>query len=1033
MTKFVVFSLCLFFSVITTLGSATTTQGNQTKLEQLKILKSKLDALNKRNRRLSDTLQKSINYNRRTKKAFNKFKNSGKYKNASQQTQLEEALLKTKDELALSNAQKTSLEKEIRGLLSSDVDIWKVVANKTIILKKIKNELIADSKKQIVLLNRKLTKSKKQITRKKRRLENAKSKILARYLDRDRLLSKIIDDKNVVLTKKITIVQKRIEKILEKENKYLFAKQAKLSVLKKTFQKKKDKAFTKQQDGLTRIDDDFDNNISKWITILDKTDPSLSHNRLTFEHTGKLEALESNYYRKEDEFTKALNLIKTQYKNFVNGEKATFNLMLGSANESVKKVKKQLDDIKSKVIKINQEADKSIAILTENRAIDRDSFRLRKSKLKEKIVEVNYVSDEVLKSSIARLQRLKARLDNLNLEIKVTSIYDKSVYTKKEQLAIVKMQIKALNKTDLSLKSANKSIKEALMDTFKRLQDIEAQQIAIYQKKYQKIDEARERIVKKELKKLKVIKKKYRKVLVLYRKEDTRNNAIIVEKEKHYQEVKLELEDKLKNIKDVFDYEKNRLIENHQVTLSKYDTEIKHNKLTRSKALREKRSLMDLKRLEKRKLIRNFDLFQQRQQKVFVSRKGELESQIEDIEHRFARQVKTLKEKETQLLSEKNQNELDYKNNIKIHQVTRDFALQGVEKVLEDLSSLEDKLIGETTERLIGLEKSQKKSEKEFENSLANLDLAKKSFEKFISAKKNLTKNKLGLTKYTKNIMDSFNLLVEKEHMNQKRKKSKKQKFVTKDRSIRMLENILVKSKDFKPKYELIEGGCFLPDLLDSKATREVCVKDFYISNHEVTNAEYREINPNHYSGKFENQPLNHENQPVARVSWLDALTYTKELSKQTGETYRLPTAAEWEYAARAGTTENIPYPKARDACFYANVADETIKKVHKKWTVHNCLDGFYVSSPVGYYKPNDFGLYDMLGNVWEWTCPKYEKLISGQLSCVGLNSPKSQLKISRGGSWFSSPKSMRFGFKYAKPYDFVDKNVGFRLVREVE
>lgn len=1061
MTKFVIFILFCFLNVVAIdraiaisaaeskaknlkeLQEALASSGKNSKKvrkktnkrQQLKILKSKLDALNKRNRKLSNSLQKSINYSRQKQKffdeAFDKFKNSNRSNTKTRQGQkkLKDELLKVKDELALSKSQKNDLEKEIKHLLSSDVDIWKVVENKTVILKKIKDELITNTKKHIFLLNKKLVTGKKEITKKRKRLVSAKSKILAKYADRERLLSRIVDDKNILLTKKINLIQKRIEKILNKKNKFFLKRQAELTILKQVFQKKKDNAFAKQQKKLTRIENNFSEDIKKWVEVLDKTDPSLSHNRFTFEHTNKLEVLVSDYDRKKDTLTKALNLVEAKYKIFSNGEKADFNFMLSSANEGVKKVKKQLNDIKNKISKINQNSDKQISILTENREIDYDSFKLRRDKLKEKIAEVNYVSDEVMRDNIARLQHLKARLNKLNLEIKQTNI-DETVYTKKEQLAIVKMQVNALAGTDLSLKSVNKSIKNALMNSLKRLHNIEDEQVARYQKKYQQIDKEKNDIIKKELKKLKSIKSNYHKVLALYRKKDKRNNAIIVEKEKRYQEQKLEVEDKLKNIQDVFEYKKSSLIDNYQIVLSQYDNDIKNNQLTRTKALREKRNLMDLWRLEKRELIRNYDLSQQRLKKTFVSRKEELESEISDIEYRFSGQIKTLKEKETQFLSEKNQNELEYKSNIKTHIVTRDFALEGIEKVLEDLHNLENKIIGETTEKLIALKKNKAKSEKEFITSLANLDLAQKSFEKFLATKKNLTKDKQGLVKYTKNIMDSFNLLVEKENMYQKSKKPRQRKGITKDRNLRILEDILVKSKAFKPKYELIDGGCFIPDSLEKK---QICVKDFYMSNHEVTNAEYRKIYPDHYSGKFERQPLSHDNQPVVRVSWLDALAYAKEISKKTGVNYRLPTENEWEYAARAGVKENKLYPKDIDACFYANVADATIKKEHPKWIVHNCLDGFYVSSPVGYYKPNNFGLYDMLGNVWEWTCPKYEKLISGKLSCVGLNAPKSVLKVSRGGSWFSSPKSMRFGFKYAKPYDFVDKNVGFRLVREVE
>jgi chromosome segregation ATPase len=150
MFKFFLFSLCLIFSV-TTLESATQKKDDN-KLEQLKILKSRLDALNKRNKRLTRSLKKSLDDSRKKQKKYDevvdKFQNiqQGSQKNSKQEKKLKDELSHIKDELALSNFNKKKLEKEIKDLLSSDVDIWKVVSNKTIILKKTKDKLIASTK-----------------------------------------------------------------------------------------------------------------------------------------------------------------------------------------------------------------------------------------------------------------------------------------------------------------------------------------------------------------------------------------------------------------------------------------------------------------------------------------------------------------------------------------------------------------------------------------------------------------------------------------------------------------------------------------------------------------------------------------------------------------------------------------------------------------------------------------------------------------------------------------------------------------------
>jgi len=112
----------------------------------------------------------------------------------------------------------------------------------------------------------------------------------------------------------------------------------------------------------------------------------------------------------------------------------------------------------------------------------------------------------------------------------------------------------------------------------------------------------------------------------------------------------------------------------------------------------------------------------------------------------------------------------------------------------------------------------------------------------------------------------------------------------------------------------------------------------------------------------------------VINVSWDDATDYSQWLSKQTGHEYRLPTEAEWEYAARAGT-ETAQYwgNNPDDACRYANVYDNTSKKNGLAWPNHNCTDGYAKTAPIGSFEPNGFGLFDMLGNVSEQTCSEYE------------------------------------------------------------
>jgi formylglycine-generating enzyme required for sulfatase activity len=172
------------------------------------------------------------------------------------------------------------------------------------------------------------------------------------------------------------------------------------------------------------------------------------------------------------------------------------------------------------------------------------------------------------------------------------------------------------------------------------------------------------------------------------------------------------------------------------------------------------------------------------------------------------------------------------------------------------------------------------------------------------------------------------------------------------------------------------------------------------------------------------------ENHPVVCVSWNDISAYAAWLSQQTGHTYRLPTEAQWEYAARAGTTTSRYWGNnPNEACRYANVADKTAKNKYSNWTIHNCTDGYVYTAPAGSFKPNAFGLFDMLGNVWEWTCSKYENKYKGEENKCTV--PKSgTLWALRGGAWGNIPRSVRAAFRGGAAHEDRDADIGFRLVR---
>jgi formylglycine-generating enzyme required for sulfatase activity len=236
-----------------------------------------------------------------------------------------------------------------------------------------------------------------------------------------------------------------------------------------------------------------------------------------------------------------------------------------------------------------------------------------------------------------------------------------------------------------------------------------------------------------------------------------------------------------------------------------------------------------------------------------------------------------------------------------------------------------------------------------------------------------------------------------------------------------------------------IAGGCFQMGSPEGEEGRDdderqhrVCVDDFALAAHEVTNRQYRLFERDHDSGDFGGHSLNGDDQPVVKVSWKEATAYAEWLSKRTGKRFRLPTEAEWEYAARAGTTTARYWGEDPDeACSYANVHDRTSKRVNGiDWTHHDCDDGHAVTAPVGTFRPNRWGLYDMLGNVWEWTCSAWDSSYAGQESqCSGKN--RAGHRVLRGGSWDYIPAWVRSADRYWYSPGDRRNNLGFRLAQD--
>lgn len=174
---------------------------------------------------------------------------------------------------------------------------------------------------------------------------------------------------------------------------------------------------------------------------------------------------------------------------------------------------------------------------------------------------------------------------------------------------------------------------------------------------------------------------------------------------------------------------------------------------------------------------------------------------------------------------------------------------------------------------------------------------------------------------------------------------------------------------------------------------------------------------------------------PIVCVSWYDAKAYVQWLSMVTAKPYRLLSEAEWEYAARAGQASSRPWgEEPGEACAHANVADATAKAEIPGtafWVFHECNDGWAYTAPVGRFRPNSFGLHDMIGNVWEWTEDCWNETYAGAPSDGSAwTSGDCVLRILRGGSWNDLPRLARSAYRDRVPNGDRDAVSGFRVAR---
>lgn len=235
----------------------------------------------------------------------------------------------------------------------------------------------------------------------------------------------------------------------------------------------------------------------------------------------------------------------------------------------------------------------------------------------------------------------------------------------------------------------------------------------------------------------------------------------------------------------------------------------------------------------------------------------------------------------------------------------------------------------------------------------------------------------------------------------------------------------------------------YMPGLPAKKLTTEmprhqVNVGAFWIGQYEVTNSQYRKFRGKHSSGSHDGISVNGDHHPVVMTSWDAAREYAEWLTREMNQNFRLPTEAEWEYACRAGTDslffwgddELIIYQYANGADQSgANISQNVGSMARTKWT-----DGYPRTAPVGSFKPNPWGLYDMIGNANEW-CEDCFVNNYLQAPTDGSAVKKGEdNKVLRGGKWRDTPMFLRNASRGENGWGRGTKDhaTGFRLAMDV-
>ena len=226
------------------------------------------------------------------------------------------------------------------------------------------------------------------------------------------------------------------------------------------------------------------------------------------------------------------------------------------------------------------------------------------------------------------------------------------------------------------------------------------------------------------------------------------------------------------------------------------------------------------------------------------------------------------------------------------------------------------------------------------------------------------------------------------------------------------------------PEMVFVQGGTFQLGEKDiAEPVHAVTLSNFEIGKYPVTQKLWKAImgaNPSHFKG---------DDLPVENVSWDDCQNFIKKLNEKTGKKYRLPTEAEWEFAARGSLqSKGYLYAGSNDlkevGWFWENSGDQPLSGEWKidLLTKNNCR-----TWPVGQKKANELGIYDMSGNVWEW-CEDWYAAYSSSDQTDPKGPDKGSARVNRGGSWNNDAQRCRVAYRYLNSPEYRSNYIGFRL-----